>query len=440
MAAQRLEAELGAHRRHRRDACGAPCGHEDGEHGDTDTDDEGDDDGARLEHDPEVGEPGAGGVEDGDDELGDADAGEDADDRRDHRDHQGLDDDESAHLAAGAADGAQQGELAQSLTDRDGEHVVDQEGADEGGDAGEDQQPGADRPDELVDGAVRLVDECFLVDDLDVVGEDLGDALLHGGDVFAVGDADLDGVDDALGAEDLGGRRRVPQGERRPAEAVAVLEADGPGEREGVAAGGGDDTDFVADLEVVVVGGVLVDGHLIGSARSGALAYLDRVVLVAAVPGRAEHRRPAGRDDLAVAVDDLSAALQRPVGVGDSRHGGHGVDELCGHGITGGLGVVDVAEGERRAHLQVGVLEGGGEQRVEARAQGVGEHEGTDDERDAEDDGDGDGDEPADAGAHAPPGEQEGGAGAHLNRRSASAGRARCRASARPSRRRCGRR
>ena len=76
----------------------------------------------------------------------------------------------------------------------------------------------------------------LLIDDLGVVGEHLGDLLLDGGDVLAVGDADVDGVEVALGAEHAGGRRRVPQGERRAAEAVAVAEADGSGEGERVAA------------------------------------------------------------------------------------------------------------------------------------------------------------------------------------------------------------
>ena len=90
---------------------------------------------------------------------------------------------------------------------------------------------------------VRLVDQRLLIDDLDVVGHLLGDALLDGGDVLALGDADVDGVVDALGAEHGGRRRRVPQGERGAAEAVGVAEADGSRQRERVPAGRRDDVD-----------------------------------------------------------------------------------------------------------------------------------------------------------------------------------------------------
>ena len=160
---------------------------------------------------------------------------------------------------------------------------------------------------------VRLVDQRLLIDDLGVVGEHLGDPLLDGGDVLTLGDADVDGVVDALGAEHLGGGRRVPQGERGAAERVAVAEADRARERERVRTGRRDDVDRVADLEVVVVGRVLVDRHLVRAARRGAVTELDRAVGVGAVPRGAEHRRPAGGDRLAVGVDDLGAALQPPV-------------------------------------------------------------------------------------------------------------------------------
>ncbi len=82
------------------------AGIEHGEHRDPDADEEGHHDGQRREHDREVGEPGAGGVEDGEDQLGHADAGEDADDGGDDGHHQRLDDDQPADLAPGAADGA----------------------------------------------------------------------------------------------------------------------------------------------------------------------------------------------------------------------------------------------------------------------------------------------------------------------------------------------
>jgi hypothetical protein len=183
-----------------------------------------------------------------------------------------------------------------------------------------------------------------------------------------------------------------------------------------VPAGRRDHVDAVADVDVVVVRRVPVDRHLIRTCRRFAIEQTDRVVGIAAVPRGAEHRRPAGGDGVAVAVDDLGASLQDAVGVGDPRDGGDGVDELGRDGVARDRRVVVVAEGERRADLKVGLGKCVGEQRVEARTHAVGEHERADDERHAEDDGDGDGDQPADAGAHATARQQEGCVRAHVSR------------------------
>ena len=67
------------------------------------------------------------------------------------------------------------------------------------------------------------------------------------------------------GAEDVGGGLRVPRGERRAGEPVAVTEPDEGGDRELVAAGVGEHGDRVADFEVLAIGGRLVDRHLVGA-------------------------------------------------------------------------------------------------------------------------------------------------------------------------------
>ena len=189
-----------------------------------------------------------------------------------------------------------------------------------------------------------------------------------------------------------------------------------------------DDVDLVADLEVVVVGGVLVDGDLVGARRGLPIEQANRAVGVGAVPRGAEHRCPAGGDGFAVRVDDLGGALELAVGVGDAGNGGDGVDEFGGHRVAGAWpsSLVLSPNASSVRDLQVGVLEGVGEQRVEAGAHAVGEHERADDERHAEDDGDGDGDQAADAGADAAARQEEGGVGTHRRlSRSASPGRAR---------------
>ena len=217
-----------------------------------------------------------------------------------------------------------------------------------------------------------------------------------------------------------GRRRWVPQGERGAAETVAVAEPDGRREGERVAAGRRHDVDLIADFEVVVVGGVLVEGHLVGTDRSFSVEQANGFVRIGAVPRGAEHRRPAGRHGFALLVDDLSGALQHAVGVGDAGNGGDGVDKVGGHRVTGSLAFVAgvVTEGEGRADLQVGVRVGVAEQRVEAGAHAVGEHERADDEGHAEDDGDGDGDEATDAGAHAAARQEEGDVATHRSAQS----------------------
>ena len=74
--AERGEADLGPHRRDRRDLRRPPGGHEHRQQRDADADDDRHDDRARLELERGVGEAGAGGVEQGDDALGDAEPAE----------------------------------------------------------------------------------------------------------------------------------------------------------------------------------------------------------------------------------------------------------------------------------------------------------------------------------------------------------------------------
>ena len=85
-------------------------------------------------------EAGAGGVERGDEQLGDEHAAGEAEDRGGQAEEERFDRDHPAHLPARRTDGAHQRQFAQPLTDRDLEDVVDDERADERGDEREDQQ------------------------------------------------------------------------------------------------------------------------------------------------------------------------------------------------------------------------------------------------------------------------------------------------------------
>ena len=221
----------------------------------------------RLEHRVARREAGAGGVEQVDHAPGHEDAAADADHRGDQRHDQRLDVDHPADLRPRRADGPQQGELPQALTDRDLEHVVDEEGADERRDEGEDQQTGPEGVDEHADVGLALGDQHVAGDDLRAGRQDLLDPALHGGDVLTLGDGDVDAIEGVTGAEHLGGRRDVPGGQRGAGEAVAVAEADEGRDRELVGARVGDHVDRVADDEVLAIGRGLVDGHLVGALR-----------------------------------------------------------------------------------------------------------------------------------------------------------------------------
>ena len=172
---------------------------------------------AWREHRLRAGEPGTGGVERGDQQLGHEQAATDAEDRRHEAEHERLDRDHPADLAARRADGTQQRQLAQALTDRDVEHVVDDEGTDECGDEGEDEQAVAEHRDELADRIARLLGELLAGDHFETVRHDRFDLALHGGDVGPVVQGDVDGVDEPVGAEHLQSpsRGRPPRSRRR---------------------------------------------------------------------------------------------------------------------------------------------------------------------------------------------------------------------------------
>ena len=130
------------------------------------------------------------------------------------------------------------------------------------------------------------------------------------------------------GAEDVGGGLRVPRGEGRAGEPVAVAEPDEGGDRELVAARVGEHGDRVADFEVLAIGGRLVDRHLVGAGRCRPLALdLQPGEPVRAGPRDAERRRALGGDGLAVRVDELGVAEERGLDGRDSVDGGDLVGE-----------------------------------------------------------------------------------------------------------------
>ncbi len=145
---------------------------------------------------------------------------------------------------------------------------------------------------------------CSPVIDLGARREHLLDRRLHGRHVGALDERDVDRVDLAVGAEPFHRRVEVEGDDRRAAEAVGVAEPDEGGERAGVLAGVGQVRHLVADVEVLHVGGGLVDGELVEPDRRRAVLDRDAGEAVVAHPRHAD-RGTGGRDGVAVGIDEL---------------------------------------------------------------------------------------------------------------------------------------
>ncbi len=113
-----------------------------------DADDRAGDDRAGADHEVGVGHLEAG-LHDRLEDAGDADAGGEADGRRQHADGQRLGGNGQDDLAARRADGPHQCGLSGALGDEDRERVVDAEGGDDDGDAGERQQQRLEEAEEV---------------------------------------------------------------------------------------------------------------------------------------------------------------------------------------------------------------------------------------------------------------------------------------------------
>ena len=80
------------------------------------------------------------------------------------------------------------------------------------------------------------------------------------------------------------------------------------------------DTHVVAHLEVVLLGGAGIHGHVVGAGRGRAGGQVERRQLGVGVEGDADGGRAAGGDGLAVRGDELGEPAERPLGVGHAGH------------------------------------------------------------------------------------------------------------------------
>jgi hypothetical protein len=197
------------------------------------------------------------------DDARDQQAEEEPDDRRECADDQPLDHDRTEYLPPGRADRPERRELAHALRDRDRERVEDDERADEERDAREGEQEVADELRERRD-VVRLLLRLLVARAYLRIrrqdGPDLRDELLgRRPGLGRRGDA----VEGVLAVKQLLRGRDGEHGEGRAADGVDVAVACDADQRELAHGVQRRDADLVTDLEMLVVGGVDVDDHLV---------------------------------------------------------------------------------------------------------------------------------------------------------------------------------
>ena len=273
----------------------------------------------RLEHETGVRQREADGVEQLEETLREEQPEEEADHRGDHSDDERFDDDGAEDLAVGRTDGSQRRELARALRDRDRERVRDHERPHEQRDPGEGEQERAEERDEVV--RVRCIVlrllaprqhlSCRWEDCLDLVHE------LGVRDVGLGRDGDLVQLTGLL--EETLRSREVEAGERRAANRETRAELDDAGHAHLFDRAFRLDTDLLADLEVLVAGGLLVDDDLVRT-RPAALHQRQRIEDRVAVRDREpEVWRSARHDRLPVVTDELRRIrIDAALGLGDA--------------------------------------------------------------------------------------------------------------------------
>ena len=183
----------------------------------------------------------------------------------------------------------------------------------------------------------------------------------------------------------LGGGQ-VEGGQRGPGQVVGGAELDQAGDGEGPGRPGEQDAYVIAHLEVVLVRGADVHGHLGRAGRSPAADHGEDRQPGVGIEGEPDGRCSPRRDRLPVRSDELRRAGHRAVGVGHPGDAEDGrLDGLGDRLAVGGAG--GVVERGLAAHHEVDVLVHVAEQGGERVVEGVGEHEGPRDERHPEHDG-----------------------------------------------------
>ena len=145
----------------------------------------------------------------------------------------------------------------------------DDEGADEHGDAGENEQSDLEKAEAFVDLRRLLVLLDLACDGLEVGCEDRSDPLRQFLRRHPALGPDVDPRELVAKAEEALRLRQFERGERGPEQRVLVAEAEDADKLELLGAAEVDHRDHLADCEVVELRRVGVDGYLSGAAGAG---------------------------------------------------------------------------------------------------------------------------------------------------------------------------
>ncbi len=318
-AAARLDV-LGPHCRDRSDLRRTPGGEPGRADRDTDARQERHDDGLGGDDDRAAGDLEAHRTEQALDGRRDAETGEQPEHRCEEPDDSSLGEHRAQDLPAARADCPEQGHLTRTLGDDDREGVGDDEGTYEDRDVGEHHQERGDEPHLLAGVGLLLLGDRVAGEHLGARGQRRLDARHELCLRRAVGGEDANRVDlTGLGQQALccvGGE----QARLRAAHAVGRAELRDARDREDLGVALRQDRDLVADAEVTVVSGVLVDHDVTRKARRPPLGEVIGVELGDHGPRHADGGRALGgvAEHLAVLADDLRVALDVPGGAGDA--------------------------------------------------------------------------------------------------------------------------
>jgi len=243
---------------------------------------------------------------------------------------------------------------------------------DEQGDAGEDEQRGAEEAQCRLDRLGALVGDLLARDHLDPAGHRAGDAIpeIEGGDTL--GGLGVDGVVAPDLAEDPLRSADVEGGERGAGQVVGRAEPGGAHDGELLRRALEENLDLVAESELVLLGRQHVDDDLARPLGLPSRPEAQGGQVGCGCPVETEGGGPGGGDRLPCLVDQLGVAADRPLGRLHPWDPSHRVEHRRGHRVADRIGSCVDPEAGRSPDRNVGAGRNLREQRVEGAVDRVG--------------------------------------------------------------------